>query len=146
MKLLEQIKADLQTARVAGAVATRTTLQVLIGEIELKKSKSKKDWTDEDTVVSAKAMAKNLKSMVDYGKDDAQIELDVISVYIPTELTYEQIVDILYQPEGLTDEIIYAEQPMRLMGKIKKVVEADGRPFNGGVLKDAVMAIYNGVK
>ena len=144
MKLIDKMKADLATARKTQDKTTAGILRVLIGEIELQDSRSKKEWTDKDTIGSVRKMCKSLQSMVEYGQKDAQVELDIISEYLPTEMTSKEIVESIIRVPGIIGDIVQSDKPMTLMGRIKKILDSDGRPYNGGVLSKTVMALHNG--
>ena len=98
--MIEQIKADFKTARIARDTTAVNLLSTLVGDIENLQKNGKtvdvvallKKYVDGIDVVESNA-----------GKTDITIrEREILNRYIPTQLTVEQIKELLQQ-HNITD-------------------------------------------
>lgn len=142
MPLAEQIRQDMRTAWRAGDTARRDALRLLIAAIENARIDLGHEPTDEDVVRVLQKEAKQRRDSIEQfsagGRADLadaeQAELDVISAYLPAELSDEELDAIVREAIRETG----ASGPGdlgKVMGPLMQRVggRADGRRVNARV-------------
>lgn len=129
-----KIKADLLQARKDKDDIRKSILSVLIGEIQLDESRSGKDADDSSVVKHIKKLKKSCDEMAERGNADSKAESEILLSYLPKEMTVAEIILAIRNEDGLWDEIVTAENRMRLMGKVRKVLDKSGTPYDGKIL------------
>lgn len=117
MNLVEQVNSDVVTAMKNKDKISLDTLRMLKSALQMEKIAKKHDLSDEEAILVIKKQVKTRKESIEeyksYGKDDLvenlNKEIAVLSVYLPEELTEEEInkeLDIIFaevKPESLKD-------------------------------------------
>ena len=133
MSLRNDILQARDTAMKARDIATLSTLRVLFSQIKNEEIEKRHEISDEEVVAVVKKQVKQLKdSILDFEKGgrgdlvaDAKKELDVLTQYLPEELSDEEI-------RGIIKETVLAldnnAQFGQVMGAVMKDVQgrADG--------------------
>jgi uncharacterized protein YqeY len=136
ISITDQIKFDLQEARVSRNTFKAKFLAVLVGEIQLIESRDNKILTDDGVTAIIKKFRKNAEQMLQCGSIDAQYEIDTLNEYLNDELTWQDVVNMVKQDEPLFDDIVGASNAMRYIRDVITLTGADG-----GVAKEAVLFI-----
>lgn len=124
MSLLQQIKTAQLTARKARDETASLVLTTLIGEAEaIGKNAGNRPTTDSEVVALVKKFIKNIDETLGLIKQsDAAVGLEreraVLSVYLPTQMTSEQLRAVIAQ---LSEELNAHTQ--RDMGKVMKALK-----------------------
>jgi uncharacterized protein len=145
MTLSEQITSDMKDAMKAKANATLSTLRLLRSAIKNKEIDLQHALTDDEVLAVVKYQVKQLKdSIVSYdaaGRDqmvkDAQVEVDLLSNYLPAEMgdeELEKIVRTVIEQTGATSKADMG----KVMGAAMKA--ADGGA-DGNRVKEIVMKL-----
>ncbi|MDY0270147.1 GatB/YqeY domain-containing protein [Trichloromonas sp.] len=108
MKLQEKIQSDLKIAMMNKDVPKRDLIRVLIGEI----NRVGKDVSDDEVSKIVKKMTDNAIEM------NNQIEVDILSDYLPKMLTEKEIEDVIDQ--FISDNNIGGIKQMGLVMKYLK--------------------------
>ena len=117
MNLVEQVNSDVVTAMKNKDKISLDTLRMLKSALQMEKISKKHDLSDEEAILVIKKQVKTRKESIEeyksYGKDDLvenlNKEIAVLSVYLPEELTEDEInkeLDIIFaelKPESLKD-------------------------------------------
>ena len=87
-----QIKNDIRTAMLSNDIVTRSILRVLIGEIERNEQspKGKVELSDNQVITIIKKISDNIKET-----NGSTEEIEVLSKYLPKELTRIQMEEIV---------------------------------------------------
>lgn len=141
MALNDQIIADLTAAMKSQEKFTLSVLRMLKSALQLEKINKKHDLTDEEVIAVIKKQVKmrkdSLEEYTKYGKtdeiDNLTKEIEVLSIYLPEELSEEEINKIL-------DEVFEEIKPESIkdMGKVMK---AAGDKFAGRADMTTVSAL-----
>lgn len=141
MALNDQIIADLTAAMKSQEKFTLSVLRMLKSALQLEKINKKHDLTDEEVIAVIKKQVKmrkdSLEEYTKYGKtdeiDNLTKEIEVLSKYLPEELSEEEINKIL-------DEVFEEIKPESIkdMGKVMK---AAGDKFAGRADMTTVSAL-----
>ncbi len=145
MTLSEQITSDMKDAMKAKANATLSTLRLLRSAIKNKEIDLQHELSDEDVLVVLKSQVKQLKdsieSYADAGRDemvkDAQVEVELLSAYLPAEMgdeALELIVRTVIEQTGASSKADMG----KVMGAAMKA--ADGGA-DGNRVKEIVMRL-----
>jgi len=108
MKLQEKIQSDLKVAMMNKDVPKRDLIRVLIGEI----NRVGKDVSDDEVSKIVKKMTDNAIEL------NNQIEIDILSDYLPKMLTEKEIEDVIDQ--FISDNNIDGIKQMGLIMKYLK--------------------------
>jgi len=141
MALNEQIIADMTAAMKSQEKFTLSVLRMLKSALQLEKINKKHDLTDEEVIAVIKKQVKmrkdSLEEYTKYGKtdeiDNLTKEIEVLSKYLPEELSEEEINKIL---DEVFDEI--KPESIKDMGKVMK---AAGEKFAGRADMTTVSAL-----
>ncbi|MBQ8193185.1 MAG: GatB/YqeY domain-containing protein [Bacilli bacterium] len=141
MALNEQIIADMTAAMKSQEKFTLSVLRMLKSALQLEKINKKHDLTDEEVIAVIKKQVKmrkdSLEEYTKYGKtdeiDNLTKEIEVLSKYLPEELSEEAINKIL---DEVFDEI--KPESIKDMGKVMK---AAGEKFAGRADMTTVSAL-----
>ena len=119
-----RIKADMMTAWKSGDLSTKETLKWILGEIERNEDAVKKLNDSEIESLITKAV-KNLRIV---GGEGAEVEIETLSVYLPTLLevdAIEEIVKVIIDQEGYSG----IKDMGKVMGAFNKEFkgQADGK-------------------
>lgn len=141
MALNEQIIADMTAAMKSQEKFTLSVLRMLKSALQLEKINKKHDLTDEEVIAVIKKQVKmrkdSLEEYTKYGKtdeiDNLTKEIEVLSKYLPEELSKEEINKIL---DEVFDEI--KPESIKDMGKVMK---AAGEKFAGRADMTTVSAL-----
>ena len=140
--LIDIIKEDLLNARKNRKTVKASFLSVVVGELELKSSKSKKKWTEKEEIAVVKSVKNSCKEMLKAGSHFAQGEIDILNTYLPEELEVRDILNIFSNENGLYAEIEAAEDPNRIMGKLMGLIKSKAtKPFSGDTVIQAITII-----
>lgn len=98
--ILTKIKADMLTARKARDTEAVKAFSTLIGEIELIGKKAGNVINDELVIATVKKFIVNLEENLEHtvspeGKADVVTEIELLEVYLPTQMTEGQLQDII---------------------------------------------------
>ena len=99
MTLLEQIKADIVTAMKGQDKEKLSVLRMLKSSLQTEEINKKKELTDDEVIAVIKKQVKLRKDAVneyaDCGKADyiatLESEIEILSVYLPEEMSVEEI-------------------------------------------------------
>src|SRR5690606_2462028 len=93
--LFERIKNDLTAARKRNETGKVSTLRVLVGELELKA-----DFVNDEKIVNDDVVIATIKKFIqnntEFPHDHAEMENEILSAYLPTQLTVAEIRTIVY--------------------------------------------------
>lgn len=117
MNLVEQVNSDVITAMKNKDKISLDTLRMLKSALQMEKIAKKHDLSDEEAILVIKKQVKTRKESIEeyksYGKDDLvenlNKEIAVLNVYLPEELTEDEInkeLDKIFdelKPESLKD-------------------------------------------
>jgi len=137
----QKIKDDLLNARKSKDDLRKSLLGVLLGEIQLDESRSGKEMDDSGVVKHIKKLKKSCDEMYDRGDEKAFQESKILDAYLPTEMSALEIVSAIRSENGLIEELVNAPNRMRLMGKVKAVLDKDGRPYDGKMVSVVIKEI-----
>lgn len=125
MTLQQQLSEDLKSAMKAGDTRKRDTLRMVLSQLKYARIDSNRELTPEDELAVVMNAAKKRKEAIEmYQKSDRidlfekeQQELDIISVYLPKQLTDDEIASVV-------DEIIQkvGATTIKDMGKIMSAI------------------------
>lgn len=101
--MFEQIKKDLTTAMKEQDRFKLDVIRMLKSAVQLEAIEKKKDLSDDEVITVIKREVKKRNSSIEeykkYGKDEVvaslQKEIDILSVYLPEELSDEQILKVV---------------------------------------------------
>ena len=98
--ILTKIKADMLTARKARDTEAVKAFSTLVGEIELIGKKAGNVINDELVIATVKKFIVNLKENLEHtespkGKADVGTEIELLEVYLPTQMTESELQDII---------------------------------------------------
>lgn len=106
--ILTQIRADMLTARKARDTEAVKAFSTLVGEIELIGKKPGNVINDELVIATVKKFIANLEETLVHLTDavrgrDVETEIGLLGVYLPTQLTEEQILEaiVFFQPANM---------------------------------------------
>ena len=92
MTLKEQISKDYMEAFKQKNSLKKTLLSVVKGDIQsLEKKENIENLSDTEVLKILNKMAKSLKESLSYGNEEAQAELDIISQYLPKQMSESEI-------------------------------------------------------
>ncbi len=117
MSLVEKVNSDVITAMKNKDKIRLDTLRMLKSALQMEKITKKHDLSDEEVIQVTKKQVKTRKESIEeyvrYGKDDLvenlNQEIAILSVYLPEELTEDEInkeLDIIFaelKPESVKD-------------------------------------------
>ncbi len=144
MNLKEKLRSDLKEALKAKDSLRLNTIRSIINAIKNKEIDQKKELEDEEIISILNTLAKQRRESIEqYEKggrqdlvDKEKKELEIILTYMPTQLTEEEIEDIVKK----TMEELNAKS-LKDMGKVMKTImpkvkgRADGKKVNELVKK-----------
>lgn len=137
----EKLRSDLLQARKDNDQIKKSLLGVLLGEIQLEESRTNKQLDNSGIIKHVKKLKKSCDEMASRGNEDAKVESTILAEFLPQEMTKTDMIAILLMDQGLMTEIRESDNRMRLMGKVRKVLEADGQPFDGGIVAEMLREI-----
>ena len=124
MKLQEKIQSDLKIAMMNKDVPKRDLIRVLIGEI----NRVGKDVSDDEVSKIVKKMTDNAIEM------NNQIEVDILSDYLPKMLTDKEIEDVIDQ--FISDNNINSIKQMGLV--MKHLKDEFGSSIDGKIASSLI--------
>ena len=125
MSVLNDIKENLTIARKARDRVGITLLTTLYGEASMKgKNNGNRESTDEEVVATVRKFIKNVKEVVEHtpsviARKQLELEILVYEEYLPTQLTVQQLSDII--AKIITDNDISIPKGM---GRVMKELSA----------------------
>ncbi len=121
MTILEKIKEDQLNARKEGDTAKASNLTFLLGQLS-----QKKEPTDQDAIDLIRATVKSIRNS--FGEaipTTMAYDVKVMEVYLPMELSDDEIIDFLDKAHDNGDKITKA-----YMGKINLFAKSQGKIVN----------------
>lgn len=142
MSLLQQIKKDQMAARKSRDAVTTSALTTLLSEAStVGFNDGKRESTDGEVVAVVRKFIKNLEEVIKHGNEvaviEAQNEIELFSVYLPQQLSEEQLTNII------AAEVAKLDSPsMRDMGKLMAILktEYDGQ-YDGALASKLVKSL-----
>lgn len=97
MALIDTIKADQRSARMARNAVSANLLTTLLGEVgTVAKNAGREQPTDEEVTALLKKFVKNTQEMIKLADSDtSRAELAILESYLPKQLTTDEIKKIL---------------------------------------------------
>ena len=97
MSLLQQLKTDQLTARKQREKIKATLLTTLISEcVSIGKNDGNRETTDKEVIQVIKKFVKNIDETLSHcSDDDLLIECDILNSYLPSQLTEEEITQLV---------------------------------------------------
>ena len=125
--MFDQIKSDLTTAMKEKDTFKLNVIRMLKSAVQMEAIEKKKDLSDDEVIAVIKREVKKRNSSVEeytkYGKDEMveslKKEIDILSVYLPEELSDEALANIV-------DETIkeVSAESIKDMGNVIKTISA----------------------
>lgn len=102
MSIVNNIKADLFSARKARDSVTVISLSTLLGEVvKVGKDSGNRETTDQEAIAVVKKFVEGLNDVISRtASSEALIERELIEKYIPSQLTRDEIYSILCSETG----------------------------------------------
>lgn len=139
MKLKTRLSEDMKAAMKAGEKLKVSTLRLASSAITYAEKDKKRDLTEEEILeIVAREVKKRREAIEEYGKagrkdlaDKEQAEADVLTAYLPEQLSEEEVTDIIKKAIDESGAIGPAD-----MGKVMGMVipktkgRADGKRVN----------------
>lgn len=138
--MITKLRNDLLKARKDNDTLKKSLLGVLLGEIQLEESRTNQPLDDSGIFKHIKKLKKSCDEMAERGIVDAESESAILAEYLPQVMSKSDMLAIIID-QGLIAEIRESDNRMRLMGKVLKVFESDGRPFDGGLVAELLREI-----
>jgi len=144
MSLSEQITSDMKEAMKAKNSATLSTLRLLRSAIKNKAIDLRHDLSDDEVQAVVKSQVKQLKDSIESFKEggrdemvqDLQVELEVLSAYLPEEMGDEELESVVKGAVEASGASSKAEMGMAMGAAMKAVAgRADGNRVKTIVMK-----------
>lgn len=121
MTTLDQLKADLQRARINKNAFESDTLRTLIGDVELTLTRPNSDTVDKVVASTVASFIKNAKICSDKADNDAiklvkTAEIEIYLKYIPKQMTIDELTTVITNQFG---NVLDAKQKGVVMGYLK---------------------------